>query len=345
MNATRALTKRLKSRKEKTAWSAGRVQTPTLAMLVDREFEILAHVPRPYWRVIASFEHDGQRYEGTWFDPGFEAGDDRELRDDRSVRRGSAPRPSSPRCAGQAGHGLGNPQAVAGVGAAAVRSDEPAARGQPPLRLVGAPHALSAAQRCYERHKILTYPRTDSRCLPEDYRAVVDEVLAAYAGAADGPGPEFAEYAAAAAQLRRHGLQNEGRTFDDAERVRPLRHHPDGDLAVPAAHRRRQAPLRSRRAALPRGPSTRRRRLGAPRAGDRRWAASTSAPGRVRSRRRAGARCCRRANGEGEAVLAALLAPGGNGAERRARPNRGGRAASRKRRSRRRASPRRACCR
>ena len=51
MNATRAFTKRLKSRKEKTAWSAGRVQTPTLAMLVEREHEILAHVPRPYWRV------------------------------------------------------------------------------------------------------------------------------------------------------------------------------------------------------------------------------------------------------------------------------------------------------
>jgi DNA topoisomerase-3 len=48
MNATRALTKRLKSRKEKTAWSAGRVQTPNLAMLVERELEILAHVPRPY---------------------------------------------------------------------------------------------------------------------------------------------------------------------------------------------------------------------------------------------------------------------------------------------------------
>ena len=46
MNSTRALTKRLASRKEKTAWSAGRVQTPTLALLVDRELEVLAHVPQ-----------------------------------------------------------------------------------------------------------------------------------------------------------------------------------------------------------------------------------------------------------------------------------------------------------
>ena len=54
MNATRALTKRLASRKEKTAWSAGRVQTPTLALLVDRELEVLAHVPKPFWRVLAN---------------------------------------------------------------------------------------------------------------------------------------------------------------------------------------------------------------------------------------------------------------------------------------------------
>ena len=60
MNATRALTKRLKSRKEKTAWSAGRVQTPTLALLVARELEVLAHVPVPYWKVSAHFEHAGK---------------------------------------------------------------------------------------------------------------------------------------------------------------------------------------------------------------------------------------------------------------------------------------------
>ena len=83
MNATRALTKRLKSRKEKTSWSAGRVQTPTLAMLVDKEFEVLAHVPRPFWRVAATFEHEDNRYPGNWFDPAFEANDDSERKDDR----------------------------------------------------------------------------------------------------------------------------------------------------------------------------------------------------------------------------------------------------------------------
>ena len=86
MNATRALTRRLKGRKEKTAWSAGRVQTPTLAIVVDRELEVLAHVPKPYWQVQAKFAApDGSEYLGTWFDPGFTApeGEEREQRDDR----------------------------------------------------------------------------------------------------------------------------------------------------------------------------------------------------------------------------------------------------------------------
>src|SRR6266850_8139521 len=85
MNATRALTRRLKGRKEKTAWSAGRVQTPTLAIVVDRELEVLAHVPRPYWQLQAKFLAGDLEYLATWFDPSFTApeGEEREQRDDR----------------------------------------------------------------------------------------------------------------------------------------------------------------------------------------------------------------------------------------------------------------------
>ena len=53
MNATRALTQRLKSGADRKAWSAGRVQTPTLNLMVAREREILAHEPRPYWEITA----------------------------------------------------------------------------------------------------------------------------------------------------------------------------------------------------------------------------------------------------------------------------------------------------
>ena len=85
MNATRALTKRLKSRRERTAWSAGRVQTPTLALLVDKEFEVLEHLPRPYWTVTAAFDHAGNPYTGTCFDPDFSAAEDSVARAGRLV--------------------------------------------------------------------------------------------------------------------------------------------------------------------------------------------------------------------------------------------------------------------
>jgi DNA topoisomerase-3 len=213
MNATRALTKRLKSRKEKTAWSAGRVQTPTLAMLVDREFEILAHVPRSFWRVSVAFDHEGQRYEGSWFDPAFRAGDDEEARDDRLFDEQRAQAIVA---------------AVAGQAGQAGETRKPSRESAPPLfdltslqregnRRFGwsARRTLSAAQRCYERHKLLTYPRTDSRCLPNDYRGVVDEVLRSFAGASADAGEDFSDYAAAAQRLIEVGRENESRVFDD----------------------------------------------------------------------------------------------------------------------------------
>ncbi len=215
MNATRALTKRLKGRKEKTAWSAGRVQTPTLALLVERELEVLAHVPRAYWRVLGTFEHEGQTYAGTWFDPGFEAGGDDEARDDRIFDEARA---------------RAIVAAVVGNAGSAAETRKPSRESAPPLFDLtslqreanrrfswSAKRTLGAAQRCYEQHKILTYPRTDSRCLPTDYRDVVDRVLASFAGAARHEAPvAMAEYATAAAQLQRAGLQNDARIFDNA---------------------------------------------------------------------------------------------------------------------------------
>ena len=214
MNATRALTKRLKSRKEKTAWSAGRVQTPTLAMLVERELEILAHQPRAYWRVSASFEHAGTSYSGEWFDPNFVAGADEEARDDRIFDEARA-------------------QAivarVAGKPGSAEETRKPSKESAPPLfdltslqregnRRFGwsARRTLSAAQRLYERHKLLTYPRTASRCLPNDYRETVRETLRAFAGAGTQAGEGFEDWASAAARLLASGLENEARVFDDS---------------------------------------------------------------------------------------------------------------------------------
>ncbi len=212
MNATRALTKRLKTRKEKTAWSAGRVQTPTLALLVARELEILAHRPRPYWRITATFAHAGNEYDAAWFDPAFAPGDDDQRKEDRIF--------DEPRAQAI----LARVQGHAGV---ASETRRPSRESAPPLfdltslqreanRRYGwsARRALSAAQRCYERHKILTDPRTASRCLPSDYRSVVDDVLACFAAASDH-GEGFQDFARSAKHLQGAGLRNEKRVFDD----------------------------------------------------------------------------------------------------------------------------------
>ena len=209
MNATRALTRRLKGRKEKTAWSAGRVQTPTLAIVVDRELEILAHVPKPYWQLQARFQATDHEYLGTWFDADWSApeGEEREQRDDRIFENARA-------------NAL--VEQTSGQPAAAGETRKPSRETAPPLfdltslqregnRRFGwsARRTLNAAQRCYEAHKLLTYPRTDSRCLPNDYRATVDEVVRSFSEA----GPFQAE----AGHLREQGLENVERTFDDAK--------------------------------------------------------------------------------------------------------------------------------
>lgn len=218
MNATRALTKRLKGRREKGAWSAGRVQTPTLALLVERELEVLAHEPKPYWRLVGSFDHAGNAYTGNWFDPALDDPNDDATRDDRLFDEARAQAVAAK---------------VAGHAGVAEEARKPSRETAPPLfdltslqreaiRRFGwtARRTLSAAQRCYEAHKILTYPRTDSRCLPSDYRQKVGEILTGFAAAGrDVRSKEdpIGDYGAAADRLLRNGLQNENRTFDDTK--------------------------------------------------------------------------------------------------------------------------------
>jgi len=56
--------------------TVGRVQTPTLSIVVEREEKIRKHVARPYWEVKATFDAQAGAYEGKWFDPAFKRGDD-----------------------------------------------------------------------------------------------------------------------------------------------------------------------------------------------------------------------------------------------------------------------------
>lgn len=209
MNATRALTQRLKSRNEVASWSAGRVQTPTLAMLVGREHEILAHRPRPYRVLRARFSggdpaHD---WEGRFVDPRVSS-DDRDVKADRIFDLPSAV-------------ALADAVRAAGTGVASERRKR--ARQSPPLPFdlttlqreanrrsgMSAKRTLDAAQRLYEQHKLTTYPRTDSRHLPSDYGATVAGVLEALATGGLG------ETSAVAASIVASGPQNLAVVLDD----------------------------------------------------------------------------------------------------------------------------------
>lgn len=208
MNATRALTVRLKSRNERgLSWSAGRVQTPTLSLLVDREIEVLEHRAMPYWKVNAKFSATDHEYEGIWFDPAFKNKDnDRDLKEDRIFDEERALRIQA---------------AVAGQAGTAREVRKPSPR-KPPLLFDlttlqrtansrfgwSATRTLRAAQRCYETHKVLTYPRTSSKVLPEGYKEEVDRIL--------GILSKVPPYAPHAAHLINKGRLNDDKVFDDA---------------------------------------------------------------------------------------------------------------------------------
>jgi DNA topoisomerase III len=208
MNATRALTVRLKSRSQRgTSWSAGRVQTPTLALLVERELKILAHVPKPFFKINVNFSAPDHEYVGTWYDPAFKkSADDPELRADRVFSKD------------QVDHIC---EQVSNHPAVAAETRKPKMRAAPLLldltsaqkeanRRFGwsAKRTLGAAQRCYERHKMLTYPRTSSRVLPEDYRSEVDKILNALEA--------NSSYKPHIETLAANGKKNDKKIFNDA---------------------------------------------------------------------------------------------------------------------------------
>ena len=157
MNATRAATIRLRSSFD-GAVSLGRVQTPTLAILARREEEIRAFRPEPYWIVDASFAATGERlYEGRY-------------------HAGSAPR------VGSAEEAAAIVAACRGIEGTISKLERSTRRERAPLLYdltslqrdansrfgFSARRTLAAAQRLYEEHKALTYPRTSSRYLPSD---------------------------------------------------------------------------------------------------------------------------------------------------------------------------------
>ncbi len=195
--------------------TVGRVQTPTLSIVVEREEKIRKHVSRPYWEVKATFDAVAGQYEGKWLDPKFKKNpDDAETRSDRLWDAPSAEAIAA---------------AVRGQPATVVDEAKPSTQASPLLYDLttlqreansrfgfSAKTTLSLAQALYEKHKVLTYPRTDSRCLPEDYLPTVKETFAML-GSEDLPGPLRELSAHARKGLKEGYVKPTKRVFDNTK--------------------------------------------------------------------------------------------------------------------------------
>jgi DNA topoisomerase-3 len=195
--------------------TVGRVQTPTLSIVVEREEKIRKHVSRDYWEVKASFAAQAGEYEGKWFDPKWKKNpDDPELRADRLWNEADAKAVAD---------------AVRGQPATVTEESKPSTQSAPGLYDLttlqreansrfgfSAKTTLSIAQALYEKHKALTYPRTDSKALPEDYVAVVKNTMEMIASE-DMPGPLRALAPHAAKAIKEGYVKPNKRIFDNAK--------------------------------------------------------------------------------------------------------------------------------
>lgn len=198
INGTRAITSFNSKHGGFFLTTVGRVQTPTLMIVVEREEKIKKFVPKDYWEIKASFQAAAGLYEGLWFDRNF-------VKEDRPEEAPASPRPDEPaRLASERGE---KPERIwdeaqaeticrkcRGQPGAVTEESKPATQVAPLLydltslqreannRLgFSAKRTLQIAQRLYEHHKALTYPRTDARALPEDYIEVAKKTLAVMA--------------------------------------------------------------------------------------------------------------------------------------------------------------------
>ena len=249
LNATRAMTCLAAQGGGGQLLSVGRVQTPTLAMIVRRDDEIAAFVPEDYWQVRARFAaglpgaaaKDAARFEATWFQQGGLDGQapDRGS-DDPDDKGGDGPSaatrlPSEAAAAAVASAAEGRPGRV--TAAEFKRKNE-----RPPLLYdltslqrranqrygFSADRTLEVAQSLYEQHKLLTYPRTDARFLTPDQ-------VPGLAGVVESVG-RVGPYAASAQAILERGPIRPGKRVVDASEVGD--HHAIIPTPVVATERR-----------------------------------------------------------------------------------------------------------
>ena len=176
INGTRAMTAFNSKSGGFQLTTVGRVQTPTLAILVDREEKIRAFRSRNYWELIGTFRAAGGEYTGRWFDEKFKKGDDdpdaraERLWDEVPARAIAELTRSKP--------GVVTEESKPSTQGAPLLYDLTSLQREANGRFgFSARTTLSLAQALYEKHKVLTYPRTDARALPEDYIGTVKATM------------------------------------------------------------------------------------------------------------------------------------------------------------------------
>ena len=208
INATRALTGYNSRKGGFFLTPCGRVQTPTLSLIVKREHIRRDFVPVAYTNLTGTFAADGPEYQGKWIDP--------EFTKDPATPDARADRIWEP------GKALAIIEKCTGKPAAIQESSKQSSQGAPQLFDLtslqreansrfgfSAKNTLGLAQALYEKHKVLTYPRTDSRHLPEDYIPTVLDTLA------QQQNWEFGRFAAEA--LEKKYVVKDKRIFNNAK--------------------------------------------------------------------------------------------------------------------------------
>src|SRR5437660_4990409 len=208
INATRAFTLRLSGGRGSTITSLGRVQTPTLTIIVDRENKIKDFKPRDLHELHSRFRAAAGEYEGRWFDEAFQKDEDETERTKRLLHRLQLNLPDAQQQLDNKNGSLWDEHRAAPRlwhreiaeaiqrkcsgkhGVVELEEKKPSTQVAPQLydltalqreannRLgFSAKRTLQIAQALYEKHKAITYPRTDSRALPEDYLPTVRSTL------------------------------------------------------------------------------------------------------------------------------------------------------------------------
>ncbi len=156
--------------------TVGRVQTPTLSIVVEREEKIKNFVPRDYWEVRAEFVCAAGIYEGRWLDTKFKKDEtDPERRAERLWSKAAA---ESIVAACRGKQGTVTEESKPATQLSPALFDLTSLQREANARFgFSAKNTLGLAQALYEKHKVLTYPRTDSRHLPEDYMSTVRQTL------------------------------------------------------------------------------------------------------------------------------------------------------------------------